>query len=205
MADLDPNLNTTGIDLYWLPLGAGGHCVRWNGRAYEWLRARREHRSALPLYHSALIVNLPSAYYVVEMTPAWVGPTADRGVVAEGAVGARWAGHLRLFTYEVRCWLGGAIGDVDEALTGPRRLTRDPDVCRRLLAALPSVPTPVWGRDELHTGDMWNSNSVTAWALAESGLDMETIHPPTSGRAPGWAAGLAAQRRSDSVALNNGR
>jgi hypothetical protein len=24
-----------GIDLYWLPLGAGGHSVRWNGIAYE--------------------------------------------------------------------------------------------------------------------------------------------------------------------------
>lgn len=23
------------IDLYWLPLGAGGHSVRWNGRLYE--------------------------------------------------------------------------------------------------------------------------------------------------------------------------
>ncbi len=24
-----------GIDLIWLPLGAGGHTVRWNGRVYE--------------------------------------------------------------------------------------------------------------------------------------------------------------------------
>ena len=30
----------TGIDLYWLPLGAGGRSVRWNGRIFEWAAAR---------------------------------------------------------------------------------------------------------------------------------------------------------------------
>jgi hypothetical protein len=25
----------TGVDLYWLPLGAGGHSVRLNGRIFE--------------------------------------------------------------------------------------------------------------------------------------------------------------------------
>ena len=25
----------TGIDLYWLPLGAGGHSVRVNGKVFE--------------------------------------------------------------------------------------------------------------------------------------------------------------------------
>lgn len=24
------------IELSWLPLGAGGHSVRWNGRIFEW-------------------------------------------------------------------------------------------------------------------------------------------------------------------------
>ena len=28
------------VDLYWLPLGAGGHFVRLNGRLYEALAAR---------------------------------------------------------------------------------------------------------------------------------------------------------------------
>jgi hypothetical protein len=28
-----------GIDLYWLPLGAGGHSVHWNGKVYETLAA----------------------------------------------------------------------------------------------------------------------------------------------------------------------
>lgn len=30
------------IDLYWFPLGAGGHFVRLNGRIYEAVKARRE-------------------------------------------------------------------------------------------------------------------------------------------------------------------
>ena len=29
-----------GVHLYWLPLGAGGHSVRLNGRVYEALAAR---------------------------------------------------------------------------------------------------------------------------------------------------------------------
>ena len=31
-----------GVDLYWLPLGAGGHFVRLNGRIYEAVAARSE-------------------------------------------------------------------------------------------------------------------------------------------------------------------
>ena len=44
---------------------------------------------------------------------------AERGVVAEGPVGSRWAGRLRIFRYEVRCWRGGIIPDVDEAVESP--------------------------------------------------------------------------------------
>jgi hypothetical protein len=44
----------TGVDLYWLPLGAGGHFVRLNGRVYEALAARLQRRPARDLYHSAL-------------------------------------------------------------------------------------------------------------------------------------------------------
>ena len=47
-----------GVDLYWLPLGAGGHSVRLNGRVFEALAARVEHRPACDLYHSALVVRV---------------------------------------------------------------------------------------------------------------------------------------------------
>ncbi len=84
----------TGIDLYWLPLGAGGHSVRWNGRIFEWLAARLDRRDRRDLYHSALEVRVPEGRFVIEQAPAW-SDSAERGVVAEGAVGARapWAVH----------------------------------------------------------------------------------------------------------------
>jgi hypothetical protein len=54
------------------------------------------------------------------------------------------------------------------------------------------VPTPVWGRDEIGAGEMWNSNSVTSWLLARSGVEVDSLVPPDRGRAPGWQAGLVA-------------
>jgi hypothetical protein len=71
----------------------------------------------------------------------------------------------------------------------------DQGQAQRLLDLVPSVPTPVWGRDELGVGEMWNSNSVISWLIARSGIAAETIPLPTGGRAPGWQAGLVAARR----------
>ena len=83
------------VDLYGLPLGAGGQCVRLNGRVFEALVARREHRRAADLYHSALEVRLGRDRWVVEMAPVWNTPEPERGVVAEGPVGLRWLGRSR--------------------------------------------------------------------------------------------------------------
>jgi hypothetical protein len=44
---------------------------------------------------------------------------------------------------------------------------------------------------------MWNSNSVTAWLIARSGIHTDSIQPPTAGRAPGWQAGLVVARREE--------
>ena len=110
-------------------------------------------------------------------------------------VGSRLAGYLRLFRDEVRCWRGGRIPDVAEAVDSPLRLTSETERAERVLQLVPEVPTPVWGRDELRTGDMWNSNSVGAWLLVRSGLESDVIHPPADGRAPGWDAGLVVARR----------
>ena len=60
---------TTGIDLYWLPLGAGGHSVRLNGRIFEAVAARLERRDRCDLYHSALEVRLPEGRFVIEHAP----------------------------------------------------------------------------------------------------------------------------------------
>lgn len=183
------------LDLYWLPLGAGGHVVRLNGRVYEWLLARREGREALDLYHAGLMLRLDGVTHAVEMGPVWNVPAPDRGVVREGPVGARWLGRSRVFRYELRCWPGGVIPDVDEAVDSPVRTTGDPATVREVLTLLQGAPRLTWGRDELGTGEMWNSNSVVSWALARSGHDMDRIDPPRSGRAPGWNAGLVLARR----------
>ena len=187
----------SGVDLYWLPLGAGGRFVRSNGRLYEALAARLEHRDRSDLYHSALEVHLAGARYVIEQAPVWNMTQPDRGVVGEGPVGDRRLGRFRLFRYEIRCWPDGVIPDRDEAVDSPRRVSAEPRLAQQLLDLVPSFPTATWGRDEQRTGEMWNSNSLTAWLLARSGHDTSTIVPPARGRAPGWRAGLMVARRHD--------
>jgi len=184
-----------GVELYWLPLGAGGWFVRLNGKAYEALVAARERRPRADLYHSALIVTVPEARFAIESAPVPDSDSAARGVVCEGAVGHRALGRFRVFRYEVRCERDGVIPDLDEAVESPRRVTDEPAVARRLLELTARVPSPVWGRDELGTGDMWNSNSVVSWLVSMSGLDVDSIQPPAGGRAPGWAAGVVVARR----------
>jgi hypothetical protein len=181
--------------LYWLPLGAGGHFVRQNGRIYEAISARLARRPVCNLYHSALEVRAPEGRFVIESAPIRTADGPDRGVVAEGAVGTRFAGRLRMFRYELRFWRDGCIPDVAEAVDSPRHVTDDPAAASRLLALAPTVPAPVWGRDELHAGEMWNSNSLIAWLLARSGIEVESILPPQGGRAPGWNSGLVVARR----------
>ena len=132
---------------------------------------------------------------MIEMAPVRDGDGAARGVVAEGAVGSRWAGRFRIFRYEVRRWPRGVIPDAGEAVDSPYPVTRDAGLARRILDLAAQVPTPVWGRDELVAGEGWNSNSLTAWLIARSGLSAESIHAPIGGRAPGWGAGLAVALR----------
>ena len=135
--------------------------------------------------------------FVIEMGRFPAGKTAERGVVAQGPVGARVAGRLRIFRYGVRRWRDGVIPDLAEAVDSPRLLSDDPEAARRLLELVPAVPTPVWGRDQLHAGEMWNSNSLTSWLITRSGLDIDSIEPPARGRAPGWKAGIVVARRQE--------
>src|SRR3954470_24021757 len=139
------------VDLYWIPLGAGGWFVKRNGRLYEAVVALRDRRPRRDLYHSALEVVVPEGRFVLEQAPVPNGRGETRGVVAEGPVGLRAAGRLRLFRYEVRCWRSGRIPDVAEALDSPYRVSTDRALADRVLRLASDVPTPVWGRDELRT------------------------------------------------------
>jgi hypothetical protein len=183
------------VDLFWIPLGAGGHVVHWNGKIYEAIKAFVEHRPRRALYHTALEVRVPDGRFVIESAPIPGRPSRERGVVAEGPVGTSWAGRFRLFRYEIRRWREGSIPDANEAIGSPIRVATDVARAQLIIDLVPSVPSPVWGRDELDTGDMWNSNSLTSWLLERAGLNTRQIRPPRGGRAPGWKAGLVIARR----------
>lgn len=185
------------VDLYWIPLGAGagGALVRWSGRVYEAIVAARERRPRQGLFHSALEVSVDGVTTVIEMAPVWV-QRGDRGVVAEGPVGARFLGRSHWFRYEVRRWRGGVIPDIAAALGDPVRVGRSRADASAVLDLVPRFPTCTWGRDELHAGEMWNSNSLVSWLLARAGLWTPAIVPPHGGRGPGWDAGLVVAARA---------
>ena len=185
-------MNGVGVDLLWIPLGAGGVFVKVNGRIYEYFKARSEHRPALDLYHTALEVTLPEGRFVVEN--AWPIPDAGgaaRGVTVEGPVWSEALGRFRAFRYEIRCWRDGRIFDEGYAVKKVR-VTESERIARELVGLTHDVPVHLWGRDVLGTGDMWNSNSVISYLLVRAGVEVEAIAPPRYGRAPGWQAGLDA-------------
>jgi hypothetical protein len=186
---------TAAVDLSWIPLGAGAHVVRLSGKVFEAIDATVHRRPRCHLYHSALQIALDGDRWIVEMTPVPDDDGSRRGVVVQGPVGTRLAGRVRLFRYEVRRWRDGVIPDLAHAVASPIRVTADPQRTSELLDLVPSVPALVWGRDELGTGDMWNSNSLVSWLLVRSGIGTTGLRPPARGRAPGWRAGLVIGAR----------
>ena len=188
MRDIDAA--TGWVDLYWIPLGAGAHFVRLNGQIYEAVSALAQRRPRYEILHSALVIALDDDRFAVEMTPVPREPGAQRGVVAEGPVGARALGRFRPFRYEVRRWRDGVIPDLEYAIASPVRATADAPTSARVLEVLPSVPPLVWGRDELGSGEMWSCNSIISWALARAGVDVAHLPLPARGRAPGWDVGV---------------
>ena len=191
-------MTTETLDLYWIPLGAGARVVRTSGKIYEAISSLVQGPERCGLYHSVLVARTEDGPVFLEMAPEFDDRGySDRGVVATGAVGSRVLGRFPLFRYEVRRWRNGVIPDLEYAVGGAVRITDDTTLVQAVLDRLPDVPTPVWGRDELHTGDMWNSNSVISWALASIGAEACAGAPPGRGRAPGWAAGVAIAHRDD--------
>jgi hypothetical protein len=192
----DPSETSSSVDLFWLPLGAGGtRAAQWSGHAFEAAVAARTRRRRLHLYHSALEVTLDDDRYVIEMTLAFGRAHDAAAVVVGGPVGTRALGRLRVFRYEIHRSKDGVIPDLRHAVDSPRRLSTDRLQAERVLRLVPAFPTATWGRDELGTGDMWNSNSLTAWLLARSGHVTDGIVPPAGGRAPGWSAGMVVAGR----------
>jgi len=152
------------VDLHWIPLGAGGHVVAFNGRVFEALAAGRAHRPRRALYHAALVVETAGVRFAIELAPE----TDD--AVATGPVGARWAGRLRLFRYGLRCTPGGTIPDLAYAVGGAVHVSGDPAVAARIVALAPQVPRLTWGRDEagMHMHEDWPARFAEAGFAVES-------------------------------------
>ncbi len=188
-------METAAVDLYWIPLGAGGRVVRLSGRLFERIDALLHRRRPRALYHSALVIVVPEGRFVIEQTPVPDADGEQRGAVVAGPVGTRSAGRFRVFRYEVRRWRDGVIPDMGAAVSSPVRVASELDRAEHVLDLVPSVPPLVWGRDERHAGEMWNSNSVIAWVLTRAGIDAANIQPPPGGRATGWRAGVVVAQR----------
>ena len=121
-----------------------------------------------------LTVSTSDRRFTIEMTPVPKGNPADGGVVATGPAGARRAERVRIFRYDVPRWRDGVIPDLAEAVDSPRRVS-SPERAQRVLALASSLPTPVWGRDELGAGEGCSaailprqSSTATAWTGAQT-------------------------------------
>jgi hypothetical protein len=193
------NRRNVGIDLYWVPLGAGDRLVRLGGLAFEAVAARLTLRRRLDLYHAALEVRTPGARFVIEVAPYIWGTEARacRGIVAEGPVGSLLVSRLGLFRYELRCWRDGIIAGAEHAVASPVQISDDARATLQLLDLVPFVPIRTWGRDELGLGEIWTSNSVISWLIARARSSSAELRPPAGGRAPGWDAGLRLAAREE--------
>jgi hypothetical protein len=187
------------VELYWLPLGAGGWFVRLNGRIYEAIHAFLERRRPLDLYHSALQVRLPEGRFVIENS--WPVPDAEPAARGGGRPRPRWeppAGALARVPLRGPSLAGrhhcGRRGGGGKSAAPERRPTGGASPPRpRWRAAQPGVgPRRARnGRDvELELGYFM--------AARPRGLPTDTICPPAGGRAPGWAAGLVTALREPS-------
>ena len=82
-----PNVEGTkglaGVELLWIPLGAGGHVVRLNGKLFEALSAMAQQRPRSDIYHAALEVITGDGRYVIELAPVPDNNGRSRGVVGE--------------------------------------------------------------------------------------------------------------------------
>ena len=97
------------VDLYWLPLGAGGRSVRLNGRVFEAAAARAARRPARDLYHSALAVRVAAARFVIEQCWSVMRTASSAALSPKVPSGSAGAARFRIFRYEIRRWRGGKI------------------------------------------------------------------------------------------------
>jgi len=147
----DAARGASAVDLYWLGLGAGNRSVQWDGRVIEAVNSVAHRRPRFDLYHSALELNLAVGRFLIEQAPVPDAHGATRSVVAEGAVGTRWAGRFQILAIDrssvTKCGAGGTDasrtsvnGSTARAGSAAMSYTRDgssrwPPACRRRCGA----------------------------------------------------------------------
>jgi hypothetical protein len=62
-------VTSPGLDLYWIPLGAGQRVVRTSGSIYERIVAAGARRPRRDLYHFALVATTAEGRVTIEMAP----------------------------------------------------------------------------------------------------------------------------------------
>ena len=184
------------VELYWIPLGAGGHSVRFNGRVFEAIQAARRHRRRCDLYHAAIVVAFGGDRYTIEVAPSPDADEASRGVVGTGAVGSRISAACACFA------MRSAAGAMGPFRTSPRRSANRAG--SRPTRSRPSAPRPGRVRSETRLGPRrpqgrrdveLQFRRRLAGCHGGPGRPMQ-LHPPCGGRAPGWGAGLVVARRT---------
>src|SRR5262245_14981445 len=87
------------VEVFFFPVGSPGALPGGSPRLYEAVVAARDRRPRRELFHAALEVRTDAMTTWIEM--ALPVHRCDRGIVAEGPVGARVLSRWRLFRYEV--------------------------------------------------------------------------------------------------------
>ena len=147
-----------------------------------------QHRDRCDLYHSALQVYVPEGPFVIEQAPA-SGDGSRRGVVAEGAVGARALGRFRLFRYEVR---SGAT-----ASSPTSRGRREPDPPQRRPERAPGYSS--WCRRCRRP-----SGAATSSAPARCGTRTRRSHGSSRGAGSTSTRSRSSARASPGLARRRG-
>ena len=136
--------HTAAVDLYWIPLGAGGHSVRFNGLLFEAIDAARRHRRRCDLYHAALVIAYDGEDYTIEIAPSPDADQASRGVVGTGPSAAATSAGCACFA--TRCAAGVAA-----RFRTPRSGRRAPPAQQRSAGRAPAAaPRP--GRPQAGLG-----------------------------------------------------
>ena len=172
-------IEASGIDLYWLPLGAGGHSVRLNGLVFEAIAARL----AAPGPPTSTTRRSRSTCRRDGRDRAGAGVGRERrpGRRRRGSVGTRAAGRFRLFRYEVRRWRDGVIPDLAEAVESPRRLSDDRDLRAAVARARAGVADASLGSRRAAHGRDVELELAHLLAVVRSGLDVDSIRLPRAG------------------------